>query len=165
MTDLQQLLINDNDLSGPLPASLNNLTSLESVKLRGNKLSGEIPQLDRLQSLTELDLSFNELNGTIPISLGSLAKLEKLALRNNQLSGCLPNFQRLISSCDINFNTWDCNCFNGSLCAVQDITEYPCPVEELLPPNDTLRDGLVVGIVVGVPVIVGGKSDCQKGKS
>ena len=65
---------------------------LEELRLQGNKLSGPIPtQLGRFSKLTALWLSDNQLSGAIPGELGRLSNLEELFLGgSNQLTGCVP---------------------------------------------------------------------------
>ena len=56
-----------NDLTGPVPPELGNLTTLEELWLDGNKLSGPVPaELGQLVNLQELNLEDNELSGSIP---------------------------------------------------------------------------------------------------
>ena len=58
-----KLDLNHNELNGPLP-DLSALTALQELDLRGNKLTGTIPQsTGRLTSLTELYLSANSFTG------------------------------------------------------------------------------------------------------
>ena len=91
--------LHDNNLSGPIPASLGNLTQLIDLRLYDNQLSGPIPtELGNLSNLTELNLSTNQLSGSIPESIGNLSNLERLDLSNNQLQGRpIPQFLRLLS--------------------------------------------------------------------
>jgi len=86
MLDLQS-----NNLTGPIPASLGQLTALEELNLNCNQLTGTIPtELGNLTALTWLDLSYNRLEGTIPVELGELGNLEELDLSNNRLTGAIP---------------------------------------------------------------------------
>ncbi|KAF9661850.1 hypothetical protein SADUNF_Sadunf19G0111600 [Salix dunnii] len=72
--------------------SVTNL-SLADFGLRGNKLSGSIPQeIGLLEYLNELHLSMNVLIGRIPYSIGNLKNLLALYLFQNQLSGPIPSF-------------------------------------------------------------------------
>ena len=43
-----------------------------------------------LSNLEVLDLRTNRLTGEIPAELGDLTKLTELQLRSNQLTGCIP---------------------------------------------------------------------------
>ncbi|KZV15011.1 putative LRR receptor-like serine/threonine-protein kinase [Dorcoceras hygrometricum] len=78
-------------LSGSLSGMIANLTNLKQVLLQNNNISGQIPEeLGRLSSLQTLDLSSNKFSGHIPESLGSLSRLQYLRFNNNCLSGSLP---------------------------------------------------------------------------
>ena len=67
MTSLLNLFLQDNNLSGEIPAELGDLSSLLILYLRGNELSGTIPSwLVNLTELRELSLWSNQLTGTIP---------------------------------------------------------------------------------------------------
>jgi Leucine-rich repeat (LRR) protein len=89
---LQHFLVNNNLLTGSIPAELGNLTGLTILKLDNNSLTGSIPTtLGSLPLLTDLFLNNNQLSGAVPSSLGNLSNLVYLYLRNNQLSGSLPS--------------------------------------------------------------------------
>ncbi len=97
-----QLDLDDNNLSGALPAELGNLANLETLSLSVNELTGTIPgELGNLTNLNELLLDNNNLSSTIPSQLGQLTNLEILDLTANQLTGAVPaqfnNLQNLIS--------------------------------------------------------------------
>lgn len=80
-----------NQLSGPLPPSLANLSRLEVINLDSNQLSGAIPEfLAEIDSLQFLSLDFNDFTGSIPPELGQLEELEILELAGNQLTGTIP---------------------------------------------------------------------------
>ena len=91
LSQLEFLNLDTNQLSGPLPAALGNLSQLEFLYLDTNQLSGPLPAaLGRLSNLKGLDLADNQLSGSIPAALGNLSQLEFLYLDTNQLSGPLP---------------------------------------------------------------------------
>ncbi|KAG2701975.1 hypothetical protein I3760_06G069400 [Carya illinoinensis] len=78
-------------LSGTLSPGIGNLSNLQSVLLQNNDISGPIPAtIGKLEKLQTLDLSNNTFNGDIPSSLGALKDLNYLRLNNNSLSGSCP---------------------------------------------------------------------------
>ena len=86
------LVLDDNNLSGEIPAELGSLSNLTDLFLQDNLLSGEIPaELGSLSNLESLRLGGNSLSGEIPAELGSLSNLEYLVLHSNELSGCVPS--------------------------------------------------------------------------
>ena len=92
LTALTDLYLNDNQLTGSIPPELGRLTKLSRLVLRGNQLSGGIPPvLGSLSNLTVLSLGGNGLTRHIPSHLGSLTDLTELDLAGNQLSGQIPS--------------------------------------------------------------------------
>ena len=88
------LHLDNNNLSGPIPAELGHLTGprLTDLNLSNNNLSGPIPpELGRLTNLQILDLSNNNLSGPIPSELGLLTSLTYLNLSHNDLSVPIPS--------------------------------------------------------------------------
>ncbi|KAM5574682.1 hypothetical protein ABKV19_013899 [Rosa sericea] len=58
---------NVNNLTGPIPAFLGNITTLKYLNLETSMFSGTVPpELGKLVNLQNLDLSFNKLEGSIP---------------------------------------------------------------------------------------------------
>ena len=91
LTDLETLDLGGNQLHGPLPAGVGGLRALETLDLSGNRLSGTLPAgVGGLAALETLDLGGNRLHGAIPAALGDLADLETLDLGGNRLSGAIP---------------------------------------------------------------------------
>jgi Leucine-rich repeat (LRR) protein len=87
-----QLNLQGNNLSGPIPTSIGNLTSVNILNFYINQLSGSIPTtVDNLQLLTNLKLNSNRLTGSIPASFGNLPNLNFLYLSGNLLSGSIPS--------------------------------------------------------------------------
>ena len=91
LSELTHLFLYENQLSGQIPITLGNLSKLEDLRLYANQLSGAIPAaLGNLSNLILLSLYDNQLSGAIPTELGNLSKLEVLDLQQNQFSGQIP---------------------------------------------------------------------------
>ncbi|PQP96825.1 putative LRR receptor-like serine/threonine-protein kinase [Prunus yedoensis var. nudiflora] len=90
-TKLEMFWFFRNQLHGSIPTELGNLVNLKSLVMWGNSLTGNIPtEIQKLSSLVELDISMNALSGSIPSSLGNLTKLYNLFLEGNNLEGVIP---------------------------------------------------------------------------
>ena len=76
-----------------IPTEIGWLTQLTDLNLGREELTGTIPStLASLTQLTRLTLSSNQLTGTIPSTLTSLTQLNWLDLYNNtQLLGTIPS--------------------------------------------------------------------------
>ena len=91
LTELEYLDLQRNQLSGEIPAELSNLSNLKHVRLNGNQITGQIPaELGDLSQLESLWINDNQLSGEIPTELGNLSRMEYLFLENNQLTGRIP---------------------------------------------------------------------------
>ncbi|KAH8518609.1 hypothetical protein H0E87_000453, partial [Populus deltoides] len=88
MTQLSQLHLSNNRLTGKIPLWISNLTQLTLVHLRHNELQGPIPEyMSKLVNLEELKLEYNHLSGTIEFSMfASLKHLTMLQIRRNNLT-------------------------------------------------------------------------------
>jgi Leucine-rich repeat (LRR) protein len=85
---LTELKMSQNELSGPLPDHIKNLSSLQVLNLDGNKIS-EIPNnLQELVHLKVLNLADNKLS-SIPCEILATLPLVELIISGNQLSGVL----------------------------------------------------------------------------
>ena len=116
LNNLIWLYLSENNLDGSIPATLSNLGNLERLHLekqRGDKLTGNIPDLRSLENLEELYLNGNKLDGEIPSSITSLGALEKLYLQNNKLTGSIPDDLRNLR--DVNVVDLRGNEFSGCI--------------------------------------------------
>jgi len=91
-TSLMVMHLRFSQISGSVPSEFGNkLMRLRTLTLTNNSLTGSIPaSLGNLSSLGVLELSFNQLEGTIPHNLGILKNLWFLGLAHNNLLGNLP---------------------------------------------------------------------------
>lgn len=89
---LGQLDLSNNLFSGPLPSSLSNFSSLQTLLLSGNKFSGPIPpMIGELLQVLKLDLSRNSFSGSVPPEIGNCFHLTFLDMSQNNLSGPIPS--------------------------------------------------------------------------
>ncbi|KAK3410981.1 hypothetical protein EUGRSUZ_J03004 [Eucalyptus grandis] len=91
LTFLNEFDISSSNLSRNIPSSIGKLTQLTMLSFRSNKLSGEIPSsIRKLVQLSSLDLSMNQLSGEIPVEITCLTRLTYLDLSFNKLIGPIP---------------------------------------------------------------------------
>ena len=89
---LVDLEVRFNRLSGPIPDELTRLVNLETLSMSDNKMTGSIPNFNRLHRLKSLRMSNNKLSGELP-TFASNNKLRTIDFSNNQISGTIsPNF-------------------------------------------------------------------------
>ncbi|GAU35562.1 hypothetical protein TSUD_384100 [Trifolium subterraneum] len=90
---LQDLNLSQNQLTGKLSHSLAKFTSLHVLDLSKNSgVSGPIPaSIGNLSNLGSLNLEGNMMNGTIPESIGRLTNLYDLNLLENYWEGTMIN--------------------------------------------------------------------------
>ncbi|QBB71262.1 hypothetical protein ELE36_13365 [Pseudolysobacter antarcticus] len=91
----------NNNLIGTLPASLINLSQLQTFQVGYNQLSGSIPAVAGLGKLEKFFAYSNQLSGSIP-PLGGLSKLVEFNVASNGLSGVIPPLTNLPSLQAIN---------------------------------------------------------------
>jgi cyclophilin family peptidyl-prolyl cis-trans isomerase len=84
-TDVEELDISDNALSGALPAEIRRLSRLRKLNASGNRMTGIPAEIGQLAALEDLDFSDNALTG-LPLELGNLRKLKRLDLSGNAVS-------------------------------------------------------------------------------
>ncbi|CAL5089086.1 unnamed protein product [Urochloa decumbens] len=91
MARVQVLRLKNNSLTGPIPASLANMSSLWHLALANNQLDGTIPQgLADIAGLQKLDLAVNKLHGALPLAIYNLSLLSNFHVEGNRLHGSIP---------------------------------------------------------------------------
>ncbi|RVW18908.1 putative LRR receptor-like serine/threonine-protein kinase [Vitis vinifera] len=93
LQNLKVLSFPMNNLTGSIPATIFNISSLLNISLSNNNLSGSLP-MDMCYAnpkLKELNLSSNHLSGKIPTGLGQCIKLQVISLAYNDFTGSIPS--------------------------------------------------------------------------
>lgn len=89
---ITKLLLNNNNLSGSLPASIGNFSNVIEIDLRTNAISGAIPsEIGNLTKLETLYLFNTDVGGNIPTTFAQLSNLKALFINLNELTGIIPS--------------------------------------------------------------------------
>ncbi|BBG97226.1 Leucine-rich repeat protein kinase family protein [Prunus dulcis] len=84
--------MNNNHLTGSVPYSFGNLSSLEALYASSNNLTGNIPDIfGQLPNLSTLVLDLNGLSGVIPPSFFNLSSITDFGASYNKIQGTLPS--------------------------------------------------------------------------
>jgi len=84
-TNLENLNISHNSLSGTIPAEIKSLINLKTLNASNNIMSGVPAEIGQLKNLEVIDLSNNQIVG-LPHELGDLKNLKILNLSGNKYS-------------------------------------------------------------------------------
>jgi len=91
LTNLQNLILHRNFISGTIPIEFGLFENLQILNLMNNELFGNIPNsIVDIESLVELYLNENDLTGILPSQIGNLTNLEVFYVHLNELDGELP---------------------------------------------------------------------------
>ncbi|XP_075649082.1 receptor-like protein EIX1 [Castanea sativa] len=114
LSSLTNLDFSYNQFNGTLPQNFGQLKNLVSLSFQSNSISGPIPMsLENLSSLTNLDFSYNQFSGTLPQNFGQLKNLVSLSFQSNSISGPIPmSLENLSSLTNLDFSH---NLFSGTL--------------------------------------------------
>ncbi|PIN20541.1 Serine/threonine protein kinase [Handroanthus impetiginosus] len=95
---LQFLIVGNNPLSGILPDSVQNLSkNIEMFNIENSLIFGQIPRgIGNMSSMISLVLNLNKLTGNMPVEIGYLKELQRLYLNDNMLQGQIP-----VTLCDL----------------------------------------------------------------
>lgn len=96
LTQLELLWLDDNQLSGDLSTTFDKMTSLKAVYAEDNLFQGTIDDnfMANHRGLVQLDLSNNDFLGSVPAHFFDPTRMPLLELfdvHNNRLSGVLPD--------------------------------------------------------------------------
>ena len=84
-TNLEELDVSGNNLTGALPAEIRHLAQLKVLDASNNQMTGVPAEIGQLKNLRILNLANNQLTG-LPYELGNLKNLEILNLSGNPYS-------------------------------------------------------------------------------
>ena len=90
--EISVMLLNNMNLTGPIPMELYQLTGLVHLQLANNSLAGTIsPKIADLSNLTVLRLQGNRLSGSLPLELGnSWILVHSKRVTTSSAGCCLP---------------------------------------------------------------------------
>uniref|UniRef100_A0ACD5YEQ7 Uncharacterized protein n=1 Tax=Avena sativa TaxID=4498 RepID=A0ACD5YEQ7_AVESA len=92
LTSLTRIWLLNNSFTGPIPASLANLSDLQYLVLSKNQFVGPIPEgFGSIQSMEYFFVTANNLSGMIPPSFYNLSSLKGLGVGGNMLHGSIPD--------------------------------------------------------------------------
>jgi hypothetical protein len=93
MSIMKQHWVDDNPgLGGPLYPFIGDITSMISLSLTDNSLTGSIPtELGQMTNSEALWLFGNKLTGTVPSEIGNLKRLKFFQVEGNELTGIMPD--------------------------------------------------------------------------
>ncbi|XP_010672176.4 LOW QUALITY PROTEIN: receptor-like protein EIX2 [Beta vulgaris subsp. vulgaris] len=131
-------LISNNQINGPLPTALGNLSALSFLSLSANNLQGTIPSfIENMQSLSHLNLAANNFQGRIPSFIGNLQSLSYLELWVNKFEGPIPDTLGSIKTL-----TYLNLALNNFQSIPKTLGKYLCTLQEFYFSNNNLTDEL-----------------------
>ncbi|KAF5478525.1 hypothetical protein F2P56_005076 [Juglans regia] len=97
ISSLEELVLEDNLLEGPLPESLGNLSHLRRLLLSGNNFTDAIPKtFGNLNNLEDFRIDGSRISGKIPDFVGNWINLTRLDMQGTAMEGPIPsNISRL----------------------------------------------------------------------
>ncbi len=102
LTKLEKLDLRRNKIT-TIPAEITKLVNLTSLDLNSNQISTIPAEITKLVNLTSLDLNSNQIT-TIPTEIAKLVNLTSLDLNSNQISVIPPEIGNLTKLQDFRFN-------------------------------------------------------------
>nr|GMD26064.1 probable LRR receptor-like serine/threonine-protein kinase At3g47570 [Ipomoea batatas] len=90
---LQEISLDSNRLTGGIPPTFGNFSSLRMLSLEMNHLEGRIPpEITRCSGLNFLSLGVNNLTGTLSPSFFNITSIQFFAVTDNSLEGTIPSY-------------------------------------------------------------------------
>ena len=152
LTELTDLRINGNKLTGDLPESLYSLTKLENLYFQNDNLTGALSsKLGQLTELSQLYVDRNaNMTGGIPKEIGNLKKLTRINISQTGIGGDIP---AELGQCEslLQFMAFKCN-LSGTL---PDIWDMPALQTVMMYGNPGLTGELPASLGKLKPIVNG----------
>ncbi|XP_070012335.1 probable LRR receptor-like serine/threonine-protein kinase At3g47570 [Nicotiana sylvestris] len=149
LVNLVVLFMEENQITGSLPISIFNISSLQTLGLWRNNLNGSLSQeIGNSTKMQVIDLEENMFTGEIPKEISNLVELEEFLIDSNNFSGSLAMEIFNISSLrlvGLSFNN-----LSGTL---------PSNIGSILPNIEILYLGKLTNLVGSIPHSI---SNCSK---
>jgi Leucine-rich repeat (LRR) protein len=114
MTSLVELYLAANSLSSTIPSSMGTMSNLELLLFDSNAFTGTVPsELGGLSSCTYLELAGSHFTGQIPSEIFKITGLTTLYLYDNSLTGTIPSTIGKLTGLEELF--LDENCLSGQI--------------------------------------------------
>ncbi|KQJ91855.1 probable leucine-rich repeat receptor-like protein kinase At5g49770 [Brachypodium distachyon] len=151
----------NSQLSGAVPTNINNLTKLAELHLENNQLTGPLPDLTGMSSLSFVDMSNNSFNASdAPSWFTALPSLTSLYLENLGIGGQLP--QALFSLSAIQTLRLRGNRFNGTLNIG---SGFGTQLQKIDLQDNQIAQITVTGTPYDKQLILSGNPICEQGSS
>ena len=111
LLEFRKLSAQYNQLTGTIPVALTTLSTLDTLALTGNQLTGSVPDFSGMANLQFVAVDRNLLDGTVP-NLSNLPKLEQYVVHRNRLTGQLPTVSNVP---ELGVFWFHCNLFTGTI--------------------------------------------------
>eukprot|EP00249_Psilotum_nudum_P009961 c22254_g2_i1 orf=286-2409(+) len=142
LTNTQHFHLNNNSLSGNIPADIfHSNMAVVHLLLNSNEFTGSIPdEIGQLEHVDILNLDYNQLSGTIPTSITQLVTLTELHLDNNRFTGFLPDLSNLrkLEVLELGYNGFDSSPIPSWLSSFEGLRSLKmgkCNLTGILPPQ------------------------------
>lgn len=90
LVNLREIDLDNNGMTGGIPATIDRLSNLEILILSSNQLTSIGNGLENVSTLKILRLDSNDIRGTIPDAFGNMAGMEELMISHNYFMGSIP---------------------------------------------------------------------------
>ncbi|KAK9267643.1 hypothetical protein L1049_010074 [Liquidambar formosana] len=141
MKNLNNLVLRSALITGTIPSDIGEY-QLETLDLSYNNLTGQIPRtLFNMSSLTNLFLGNNSLSGTLPSEKGY--QLQNIDLSYNELSGSFPSWVNTNLNLNLVFNNFTFDSSNRSVFPGLNCLQrnFPCNSDNPLYANFSIKCG------------------------